>query len=95
MTTQEAQQEIKRLTALVQHHNVLYHQKGQPEISDYAFDQLLARLAALENQFPTFRLKDSPTQVVGEMHTADRCIAVVALQCSHDRNSRCLNNNAP
>ena len=66
MTHPEAQQEIVRLTALVQHHNELYHQKGQPEISDYEFDQLLAQLAQLEKKFPAFRLPHSPTQVVGE-----------------------------
>ncbi|MEL6606898.1 MAG: NAD-dependent DNA ligase LigA [Bacteroidota bacterium] len=66
MTRAEAQQEIKRLTSLVHYHNELYHQKGQPEISDYAFDQLLEKLIQLEEQFPEFRLSGSPTQTVGE-----------------------------
>ncbi len=69
MTHQDAQQEIQRLTTLIQKHNVLYYQQGQPEISDYAFDQLLEKLAKLENQFPTLRLPDSPTQKVGEATT--------------------------
>jgi DNA ligase (NAD+) len=66
VTRREAQEEIQHLTALVQYHNVLYHQESRPEISDYAFDQLLERLAQLENQFPDLRLPDSPTQQVGE-----------------------------
>ena len=65
MTRPEAQQEIQRLTALVNHHNELYYQ-GQPEISDYEFDQLLAQLAQLEAQFLEFRQPNSPTQIVGE-----------------------------
>ena len=69
MTRQEAQKEIQHLTALVQYHNVLYHQKGQPEISDYEFDQLLENLTKLENQFPELRLPDSPTQQIGEKPT--------------------------
>lgn len=69
MSRQEAQKEIQHLTALVQKHNVLYHQKGQPEISDYEFDQLLEKLTKLENQFPELRLPDSPTQKVGETPT--------------------------
>jgi DNA ligase (NAD+) len=69
VTHQEAQAEIQRLTALVRHHNVLYYQESAPEISDYAFDQLLERLTQLENQFPTLRLPDSPTQKVGEQPT--------------------------
>ena len=66
MTRQEAQKEIQHLTALVRHHNVLYYQKNTPEISDYAFDQLLEKLIQLEKKFPEFRLPDSPTQTVGE-----------------------------
>lgn len=69
MTYQEAQAEIQRLTALVRHHNVLYYQESAPEISDYAFDQLLEKLAQLEDQFPALRLPDSPTQKVGEQPT--------------------------
>ena len=66
MTRPEAQREIERLTSLVHYHNALYHQKGQPAISDYAFDQLLAKLIRLEKQFPECRLPDSPTQTEGE-----------------------------
>ena len=66
MTHQEAKREIERLTSLVQHHNDLYHQQGKPEISDYAFDQLFAKLSQLETQFPRFRLPNSPTQIIGE-----------------------------
>ncbi|MHA7878086.1 MAG: NAD-dependent DNA ligase LigA [Bacteroidota bacterium] len=69
MTRQEAQKEIQHLTALVQKHNRLYHQKGQPEISDYEFDQLLEKLVRLEQQFPGLRLSNSPTQQVGESPT--------------------------
>jgi DNA ligase (NAD+) len=69
VTRQEAQEEIQYLTALVQYHNVLYHQESTPEISDYAFDQLLERLVQLESQFPDLRLPDSPTQQVGEQST--------------------------
>lgn len=66
MTKKEAKKEIARLTALVQYHNKLYHQYARPEISDYEFDQLLAKLTQLENQFPEFGLEGSPTQLVGE-----------------------------
>ena len=66
MNRSEAQREIERLTSLVHDYNELYHQKGQPEISDYEFDQLLAKLVQLEKQFPEFRLPGSPTQTLGE-----------------------------
>lgn len=69
MTRQEAQKKIQDLTALIQYHNVLYHQKGQPEISDYEFDQLLENLTQLEKKFPELHLPNSPTQQVGEQPT--------------------------
>jgi len=69
MTPSEAQREIDRLAALVRYHNERYHQQGQPEISDYAFDQLLAQLTQLEARFPECRRLDSPTQVLGEKPT--------------------------
>jgi len=69
VTRQEAQKEIQDLTALIRYHNVLYHQKGQPKISDYEYDQLLENLIRLENQFPELRLPDSPTQQIGEKPT--------------------------
>ncbi|HTJ48435.1 MAG TPA: NAD-dependent DNA ligase LigA [Cyclobacteriaceae bacterium] len=65
MTAEQAQKEIAELTDKVNYHNNLYYQKSKTEISDYDFDQLLARLVSLEEQFPQFKLPDSPTQRVG------------------------------
>jgi DNA ligase (NAD+) len=69
VTRQEAQEAIQHLTALTQYHNVLYHQKGQPKISDYEYDKLLENLTQLENKFPELRSPDSPTQQIGEKPT--------------------------
>lgn len=65
MTTTEAKKKIESLSALIHHHNDLYYQKSKTEISDYEFDQLLAQLIKLEEQFPALRQPDSPTQRVG------------------------------
>lgn len=65
MTAEQAAREIKELTETINRHNELYYQENRPEISDYEFDQLLARLIALEEQFPQFKSPDSPTQRVG------------------------------
>ncbi len=65
MTAKEAKAKIQELTDQIDHHNDLYYQKNKPQISDYDFDQLLASLVALENEFPELRLPDSPTQRVG------------------------------
>src|ERR1044071_7529407 len=65
MTPQQAQKEIEELSKSINHHNELYYQQSRTEISDQEFDALLAKLVSLENQFPQFRLQDSPTQRVG------------------------------
>lgn len=65
MKPEEAKKKIEELTDQVNHHNELYYQKSNPQISDYEFDQLLDQLIKLEAQFPEFRLPDSPTQRVG------------------------------
>ncbi|HEY8935285.1 MAG TPA: NAD-dependent DNA ligase LigA [Cyclobacteriaceae bacterium] len=65
MTAEQAQKEIAELSDKVNYHNDLYYQKSKTEISDFDFDQLLARLVSLEEQFPQFKSPDSPTQRVG------------------------------
>lgn len=59
---------VKRARALQQElerHNELYYVEAQPEISDREFDALLHELESIENQYPSLRTPDSPTQRVG------------------------------
>jgi DNA ligase (NAD+) len=65
MTAEKARQEIQALAEKINYHNDLYYQKDKTEISDFEFDQLLERLAKLENEFPQFKSLHSPTQRVG------------------------------
>lgn len=65
MTHKEAEKEIQELSDKINHHNDLYYQKNTTEISDFQFDQLLARLISLEKEFPQLRKPDSPTQRIG------------------------------
>jgi DNA ligase (NAD+) len=65
MTSEQAHKEIKALTEKINYHNDLYYQQHRVEISDYEFDQLMTRLIELENQYPQFKLPDSPSQRVG------------------------------
>ncbi len=65
MTAEQAAKEIQVLTEQINYHNDLYYQQHRSEISDYEFDQLLKKLQALEEQFPTLKQMDSPTQRVG------------------------------
>ena len=60
--------EAKRIAVLrrqIDRHNRLYYVEAKPEISDRAFDELLAQLQELEQQNPSLITPDSPTQRVG------------------------------
>jgi DNA ligase (NAD+) len=53
------------LRAQIAHHNRLYYEKDEPEISDAAYDALLDELRTLESSHPELVTPDSPTQRVG------------------------------
>ena len=59
-----AKQEIDKLRRELERHNRLYYE-GNPEISDYDFDQMLRRLAELEAKHPELDDPNSPTRRVG------------------------------
>ncbi|WP_052112531.1 NAD-dependent DNA ligase LigA [Knoellia aerolata] len=46
-------------------HQFAYHVKDAPTISDGEYDALMKRLNALEDEWPSLRTPDSPTQSVG------------------------------
>lgn len=46
-----------------------YYQENAPVISDTEYDQLKAQLLKLEQENPSFKIKDSPTQKIGEKTT--------------------------
>lgn len=62
---QLVQSEIRKLTDELNRHNYNYYILDQPTISDFDFDMMLERLAALEKEYPDLALPDSPTQRVG------------------------------
>ena len=57
--------EINNLRAEINRHNELYYVHNAPEIADFEFDALLARLKQLETENPALLTPDSPTQRVG------------------------------
>jgi DNA ligase (NAD+) len=65
------QEEIEQLTEKLHFYNHRYYMDAVSEVSDYDFDQLLQRLATLEQQYPQFKRTDSPTQRVGGTVTKD------------------------
>ena len=65
LTPAEAKAELKRLAKEIARHDVLYHQKDAPEISDAAYDALVKRNRAIEGLFPSLKRTDSPSARVG------------------------------
>ena len=65
MDKQEIFEEIQRLRSVIDYHAKRYYVHDDPEISDYEYDKLYARLLALEEAHPECYDPTSPTQRVG------------------------------
>ena len=57
--------EIKNLVIEINHHDYLYYNKNEQEISDIEYDTLKKKLENLEIQYPHLILPGSPTKKVG------------------------------
>lgn len=65
MDHETAARRVEELKATLLHHNRRYYQLDDPEITDAEYDGLMRELQALEAEFPSLALPDSPTQRVG------------------------------
>ncbi|MES1991297.1 MAG: NAD-dependent DNA ligase LigA [Pseudomonadota bacterium] len=65
LTEKEASAELEYLAAEITRHNLAYHQKDEPEISDADYDALVRRNDAIEARFPDLVRGDSPSKSVG------------------------------
>ncbi|MBQ7384581.1 MAG: NAD-dependent DNA ligase LigA [Clostridia bacterium] len=61
----EIRAEAERLQRELRYHAERYYVYDSPEISDYDYDMMYARLLALETEYPELTTPDSPTQRVG------------------------------
>lgn len=62
---EQIKKQIQLLTQQINHHNNLYYNLDNPEISDTEYDELYQKLKDLEKQYPEFITSDSPTQKIG------------------------------
>ncbi len=90
LSKQEARDEIASLTEAIDYHDYLYYVKNQPAISDARYDALFHRLEELEETFPEFRAKDSPTRRVGaepvsELKKVKHRSPMLSLNAAHEK----------
>lgn len=65
MSKEDIKQQIESLKNEINHHDDLYYNRAQPEISDAKYDMLMRTLKKLEDDNPEFKTSDSPTNRVG------------------------------
>lgn len=57
--------EYNKLKEIINYHMNKYYNEDNPEISDYEYDMLMAKLKTIEEERPEWITKDSPTQKIG------------------------------
>jgi len=71
MNKEEAHIRMAVIALEIEKHNYLYYVEAMPSVSDYAYDQLINELIALEEEFPDLADPNSPTQKVGGQLTKE------------------------
>jgi len=70
-STTKVKRRLRELRREIDHHNLLYYVRAEPDISDFEFDQLMLELIQLEAAYPGLVTPDSPTQRVGSAITGE------------------------
>ena len=65
MDKEQAKERIKQLRKELTEHNYRYYVIAKPTITDFEYDKLMEELTHLEENFPEFKDKNSPTQRIG------------------------------
>jgi DNA ligase (NAD+) len=65
MEQNSAENRVKELQDLLNKYNYEYHVLDKPSVTDAEYDQLLRELIKLEEEYPSLKTADSPSQRVG------------------------------
>ena len=67
LSIEKAKSILIEVNQLIYRHDIAYHQKDTPTISDAEYDRLVQLSLAIENAFPELALQNSPTLRVGSL----------------------------
>ncbi|GIS15960.1 MAG: hypothetical protein CM15mP117_13920 [Alphaproteobacteria bacterium] len=67
LSIENAKSILKEVNQLIYQHDIAYHQKDTPVISDAEYDRLVQLSLAIENAFPELASQNSPTLRVGSI----------------------------
>ena len=67
LSIESAKSILKEVNQLIYQHDIAYHQKDTPVISDAEYDRLVQLSLAIENVFPDLASQNSPTLRVGSI----------------------------
>jgi DNA ligase (NAD+) len=70
LTEAQAAERLQSLAEQIAHHDRLYHDQDEPEISDAEYDALVRENAAIEAEFPHLVRADSPSTRLGAAPTS-------------------------
>ena len=83
-------EEIENLRKKIRYHNNKYYSLDNPEITDNEYDKLLKKLIKLEEKYPEYKTKTSPTQKVGskvldEFEKVEHNVKMLSLNNAFDK----------
>ena len=90
MNNSSIRERINALREQINYHNRKYYVENAPHISDYEYDQLIARLKKLEKKHPELIVPESPTQRVGgepseEFKTVEHAVPMLSLDNTYSK----------
>jgi DNA ligase (NAD+) len=89
MSPQQAEERIQHLRQELREHNYRYYVMADPAVSDREYDEQMNELAGLEEAYPEFQSRESPTQRVGGQplegfNTVEHARPMISLANSYD-----------
>ena len=81
---------IQKLKDEIKFHDNLYYNLDQAQITDFEYDNLFQKLIKLEQQYPEFKTKDSPSQKIpgkalSKFKKQTRLVPMLSLQNSYSK----------